>query len=315
MHKDNHFLKFDIINKKWLKQIKISDIEDLSETFQNNYIYENTIIYNALNGFLILTGKNANMLYYYNAINETIINVCKFNGEHNEGNMILDRLNNRIFVLAGNNSEICEYYSFNDKKIYEIPKLNINRINSSLIIQDNKIYCFFGYSNLDKKYINTIEYIDIQKLDRWNIIAIKNLDGLLIEKMATFSFKEEPNYIFFYCGMKKKDGKDGIIEENIMKFDIMTTNIEIIRDYNFIQYKYIGYRWRKCDVSHNIKEKTFIFEKVNDFIELPDIEKNANENYDNFEFNKVKVLIDADNNIHYIFNNSKNVEIFRAYYK
>ena len=315
LHKDNHFLKFDLINKKWLKPIKISDIEDLSETFQNNYIYENSIIYNALNGFLILTGKNANMLYYYNSLNETLINLCKFNGEHSEGNMILDRLNNRIFVLAGKNSEICEYYSFNDKKTYEIPKLNINRINSSLIIQDNKIYCFFGYSNLDKNYINTIEYIDMKKLDRWNIIAVKDLDGLLIEKMATFVFKEEPNYIYFYCGMKRKDGKDGIIEENIMKFNVMTTNIEIIKDYNFIQYKYIGYRWRKCDVSHNIKEKTFIFEKVNDFIELPDIDKNVNENVDNFKFNKVKVLIDADNNIHYIFNNSKNVEIFRAYYK
>ena len=321
LYKDNICLKFDLINKKWLKQIKILDIEDLSETFKDNYIYEKSIIYNVLNGFLILTGKNTNILYYYNAINETIFNVCTFNGEYNDGKILLDKESNRLFVFDANNNKISEYYSFNEKKIYEIPKLNIKRENSSFIIHNNQIYCFFGYSNQNKKYINSIEFIDLKKLDKWNLIIVNDFDNFLVEKMAVLSFKEEPKYIYLYCGIKNKEDSDKIAEDNIIKYDIKENKIELINEFEFTQYKFIGYKWRKCDVVNNKKERTFIFEKINDFIELPYIDNNLIENNEinrhvpNLELNNTKVLMDAENNIHYIFYNSKNVEIFRAYYK
>ena len=315
LHKDKTFLKFDLINKIWSKQINIMDIEDLSDTFKNNYIYENSIFYNVLNGFLILTGKNTNILYYYNAINETLSNICEFNNNHKEGNMLLDKKNNRIFVFSGKNNKTCEYYSFNDNNVYEIPQLNIDRSNSSFIIHNNKIYCFFGYSNLKEKYNNTIEYIDIQKLDNW--VLITDFDNFNIENMATFHFKEEYNYIYLYCGIKYNDDK--LIEENIIKFDTETNKINIVKDFgfNYTQYKFIGSRWRKCDITSE-KERRFIFEKNTNFVQLPDIDNNSNNdvciNTNNLEFNNVKVLIDNDNNVHYIFYDSKNIEIFRAYY-
>ena len=316
LNKDNTFLKFDLINKKWLKQIKINDIEDLSDSFQDNYIYINTIIYNVLNGFLILTGKKTNILYYYNAINETISNICEFNDNHNEGNMLFDKENKRIFVFSGKNNKICEYYSFNDKKVYKMPELNIDRTNSSFIIHKNRIYCFFGYSYLNEKYNNTIEYIDIQKLDNWEIIPKINYDNFNIEYMATLNFKEEYNNIYLYCGIKYNDDKR--IEDNIIIFDTESNQINIIKEFNCTQYKLIGSRWRKCDIT-NEKEKRFIFEKNTNFIQLPYIENNTNsEIYDNtnkLDFNNVKVLIDGSNNIHYFLYDSKHIEIFRSYYK
>ena len=321
LHKDKNILKFDLINKKWLKQIKILNIEDLSETFQNNYIYENSIIYNVLNGFLILTGKNTNILYYFNAINETIFNVCQFNECHNEGNMLLDRKYNRLFVFGGKNSKICEYYSFNDKKIYLIPELNSNRMNSSFAMHKNKIYCFFGYSHMNKKFINTIEYIDIEKLDKWNIILMKDYHKYCFKNLATITFKEEPKYIYLYCGDKISENKDKMFEENLIKFDTEKNIIELVNNFNFIQYKFIGYKWRTCDISTNKNEKTFVFENTTDFIEFPIIENNiienniSNEFVTNFDFVNTKVLIDKYNNIHYFFYNSKNIEIFRSYYK
>ena len=322
LHKDKNILKFDLINKKWLKQIKILNIEDLSETFQKNYIYENSLIYNVLNGFLILTGKNSNILYFYNAINETIFNICQFNEDHNEGNMLLDRKYNRLFVFGGKNNRICEYYSFNDKKIYLIPELTSDRINASFTIHDNKIYCFFGYSHTSKKYINTIEYIDIEKLDKWNIILMKDYNKYYIENLATLTFKEEPKYIYLYCGIKKSENKDKIMEENLLKFNTETNILDIVNNFNFTQYKFIGYKWRTCDISSNKNEKIFTFNKITDFIEFPQIEINntkenniSNEFVTNFDFVNTKVLIDKDNNIHYFFYNSKNIEIFRSFYK
>ena len=322
LYKDNSLLKFDLINKKWMKQIKILEVEDLSDTFKNNYIFKNTIIYNVLNGCLILTGEKMNILYYYNAINETITNLCEFNKEYQEGNILIDAENNRVFIFGEKKGE---YYSFSDKKIYEIPELHFDRIKASFILYNNKIYCFFGYSKLNKKYNNTIEYIDIQKLDEWKIITeVNDFDNSYIEKLATATFKEEPDYIYLYCGIKNNEDKNKIINENIVKFNTKTNTIDKVTNINVTQYKFIGSKWRRCDVTNNKSEQIFIFENNTNFLNLPNISNiesssheiiNINRYVTKFEYNNAKVLIDADNNIHYFFYDSKNIEIFRSYYK
>ena len=320
LDKNNNLVQFDLVNKKWLKQQKISDIEDLSDSLKNNYIYENSIFYNVLNGFFILTGKFSNLLYYYNGINETIIKVCEFNYQHHEGSLLLDTVNNRIFVFSGKNNKKCEYYSFNDKSIYEISQLNNNRANASYVIHKNKIYCFFGFSNYNYKYNNTIEYIDIQKLDKWKIIAntTNDFDKFIIEKIALIN-ENEFNHIYFYCGTKNNQDKNEIIEENLIRFDTKTNKIDIINDIRFTQYKFIGRKWRKCDISNNKRDIKFFFEKNTNFIELPSIENviytDTNKYVNKLESNSIKVLIDSNNNVHYYYMDLKNVEIFRCYYK
>ena len=315
--KDNNFFQFDLINKKWTKQQNILNIEDLSDSFKNNYIYENSIFYNTLNGFFILTGKNTNILYYYNAINEQLIKVCQFNTGHIGGSLLLDSKYNRIFVFSGKNIKICEYFSFTEKKIYKIPQLSSDRTNASFTIHNNKIYCFFGYSSLKRKYNNTIEYIDIQKLDQWKVITkiISDFDNFYIEKMASAIFREkEPDCIYLYCGIKKSQDNDKKVEDNIVKFDTKNNKIEIVKNIKFTEYKFIGSRWRKSDLSDK-----FEFERNNNFLELPPHLNNSKDTSNVFvthlESNNNKVLIDSKNNVHFLFYDSKNVEIFRCYYK
>ena len=324
LDKDENFLQFDLITKKWLKQKNIYEIEDISDTFKTNYEYENSIFYNTLNGIFILTGKNTNILYFYNAISESIIKICQFICDHHGGSLLLDTKKNRLFVFGGKTTKVCEYYSFTDKKIYRIPQLNYDKINSSFAILNNKIYSFFGYSNLKKKYIYEIEYIDNQKLDKWNVITKinSNFDKIFMEKMATFMFNEkEPNCIYLYSGIKKKETKEIINEENIFKFDTKTNKIDKVKNINYTQYKFIGSRWRKCDISCQKYNDIFEFEKNSNFIQIPHIENNNNDNDNsnrfvpNYKLNNVKVLIDSNNNVHYIFFDSKNVEIFKCYYK
>ena len=278
--KKDNFFQFDLINKKWLKKKNILDIEDLSDSFKNNYIYENSIFYNTLNGFFILTGKNSNILYYYNSINETLNKICQFINSHNKGSLLFDSEHNRIFVFSGNNNKECEYFSLNEKKVYNIPKLNNDRADASFIILKNKIYCFFGYSKLTNKYNNSIEYIDI------------------------------------YGGIKKNE-KNEIIEEKLIKFDTLTNKIYKINDINFIFYKFLGTKWRKTDFSDK-NYSLFEFEKNSNFLELPNIESNDNNNSNifvtKFRSKNTKVLIDSNYNIHFLFLDSKNIEIFKYQY-
>ena len=69
---NNNFLEFDLRKKKYKKR-KISELEDLSDIFEQEYTYQNTLLSNTLIGSFILTGKDCNILFYYNSINETII--------------------------------------------------------------------------------------------------------------------------------------------------------------------------------------------------------------------------------------------------
>ena len=320
--KKDNFFQFDLINKKWLKKKNILDIEDLSDSFKNNYIYETSIFYNTLNGFFILTGKSSNILYYYNSINETLNKICQFNNSHYKGTLLFDSDHNRIFVFSGNDNKECEYFSLNEKKIYNIPKLNNDRTDASFIIHKNRIYCFFGYSNLTNKYNNSIEYIDIQKLDEWKLITknISDFENLFIEKAAIMTFKEKyPSCIYLYGGIKKNE-KNEIIEEKLIKIDTSTNKIYKINDINFIFYKFLGTKWRKTDFSEK-NGTTFEFEKNSNFIKLPNIEINDNDNNNSnkfvtkFESKNTKVLIDSNFNIHYLFLDSKNIEVFKCYYK
>ena len=105
--RNDNFHIFDLKNKRWSKR-KILDIEDISDTFQKDYQYEGTILYNILNGVFILNGQKLDVLYYYNAQNETINKICKFNNSHDNGSLMLDKEYNRLFVFGGKNTYSCE---------------------------------------------------------------------------------------------------------------------------------------------------------------------------------------------------------------
>ena len=158
----NNLIKFDMRKKRFYK-IKITEIEDISDSFQDDYIYENTLISNTLTGIFILTGENTNKLYYYDKKHEFIIKLCQFSSSHNSSCLLLDK--NKIFILGGINNKKCEYYDFQNEKIKSIPQLNYDRANSSFCLCKNIIYSFFGFSQILKEYLFNIEYIDKNKLD------------------------------------------------------------------------------------------------------------------------------------------------------
>ena len=307
--KNNFFIQFDLRKKKFLR-IKIPDIEDLSDSFQKEFIYQNTILYNTLTGVFILTGKNCDILYYYNPINETMIKVCKFNNGHNLGCLLLDQENNRILVIGGKNTNMCESYTFDSKEIRDIPNLNFDRCNASFIISNDKIYGFFGFSFKKGKNLFNIEYIDKNILDKWDIIDLnfeykKDLLPFHLKNISTFNYENDPNKIIIYGG---KQGRSELIVDNYYYiYDIEQNKFEKIEGlfYNIIKdFKGINI-WKKSELIENEDKKGFFFDKQKQILELP-------EDYKVQGVNEITgAIIDSECNIHFLTKKQKYFNVYK----
>ena len=304
--RDDYFYIFDLKDKKLSKK-KILEIEDISDTFQKDYQYEGTILYNTLDGLFILTGKKSDILYYYNSKYDTLNKICQFNNSHDNGSLLLDKEYNRLFALGGKETNICEYYSFQDKKLYSIPNLTIDRANASYIICNNKIYGFFGFSYKNNKYCGNIECIDNKRLDKWN--EIKNIKFLKeninfeVESVSTLIYQEDNNKILLYSGIQG-DNED-YVTENYYLYDTKENSIDLIGKWENNIMKYVGSRWRHSNLTKK-DPAGYHFAKNSNFLKLP---KSLNiEGYKN----DIYLLMDYKNNIHFIDQDEKTIDIYKS---
>ena len=304
--REDYFYIFDIKNKKLSKK-KILEIEDISDTFQKDYQYEGTILYNTLDGIFILTGKKSDILYHYNSKYDTINKICTFKNSHDNGSLLLDKEFNRLFVFGGKETTVCEYYSFNDKKLYSVPSLTIDRANGSFIICNNKIYGFFGFSYKNNKYCGTIEVIDNRKLDKWsevkNIKFLKENISFDVESVSTIIYKEDENKILLYAGIQG-DNEDYVIDSYYL-YDTNENSMDLIEKWNNKIMKYVGSRWRFSNLTKK-DPAGYHFAKNSNFLKIP---KSVNiEEYEN----DIYLLMDYKNNVHLIDQDEKTIDIFKS---
>ena len=304
--RNDNFHIFDLKSKKWSKR-KILEIEDISDTFQKDYQYEGTILYNTLNGIFILTGQKLDVLYFYNSQNETINKICKFKNSHDNGSLMLDKENNRLFAFGGKNTTSCEYYSFNDKKVNSLPDLIIDRANASFVVCNGKIYGLFGFSYNKNNYAGSIEYIDYKKLDKW--YEVKNINYLNkditfdIESVSTLIFKENTDKILIYAGIKG-DNED-FITEHYYLYDTKENSIDLIKKWESKILKNTRTTWRNYSLSKR-DPQGFHFAKNSNFLVLPKGIKI--DGYDE----DINLLIDYKNNVHFINQDKKSIDIFKG---
>ena len=307
--KNNFFVQFDLRKKKFLR-IKISDIEDLSDSFDKDYLYPNTILFNTLTGVFILTGKNNDMLYYYNSLNETLIKLCQFKNSHNSGCLLLDQENNQILVIGGKNSVSVESLCFVSNEIKELPNLNFDRCNASFNICNNKIFGFFGFSFKKGKYLFNMEYIDKNKMDKWSTIEVnfeskKDILPFHLKYISTCFNENNPEKIIIYGG--KQGRSENILDNYYYIYDINKNIFEKIEGicFNIIKdYKGINI-WKNSDLIENEEKKGFFFDKEKHFIELPEEDKFDGNN------NNICGIIDNECNVHFLTNNQKNIKVYK----
>ena len=299
---------FDINLRKWANLRKITELNDVSNTFKKDYQYEGTILYNTLTGVYILTGEKTDVLYFYNSLTNSISKICKFNYCHDNGSLFFDNASNFLYVFGGKNIRSCEYYSFKDKKIYLLPELNIDRANASYIISNNKIFSFFGFCYTKNSYCNNIEYIDYTKKDRWielkDITLLKKDISFDIESVSTMYYKNDKNLILIYCGIQGDE--EEFVTEYYLVYDSINNTMDKINKFNLQQFKYIGKKWKNYTLK-NSDQKGFHFAKNSKFLMLP-----KNNNYEGYNNNdNIEVLIDYKNNVHFIQQDKQKIDVYR----
>ena len=307
INREDYFFIFDLKEKKLSKK-NILEIEDISDTFKQDYQYEGSILYNTLNGLFLLTGKKSDVLYYYNPKYDTWNKICKFNYEHDNGCLLLDKEFNRIFVFGGKNTKKCEYYSFTDKTINSIPDLIIDRANGSFILCGGKIYGFFGFSYKNNKYCGNIEFIDIKKMDKF--IEVKNIKILNdnintnfdIESVSTINYDEDKNKILIYCGIQGEN-EDYIIDYYYL-YDTKENSLDLVDKWKNNILKYVGSRWRNSNLSKK-DPIGYHFAKNSNFLKLP--KKAKIDDYDG----DIYLMMDYRNNVHFIDQEQKFIDIYK----
>ena len=244
-----------------------------------------------------MTGKNADILYYYDKNKDIIIKICNFNNKHNLGCLLLDKSNKKIFILSGNDNNICEYFDINNEIIYK-NELIYDRADASFCITSNKIYGFFGYSYKKNEYLLNIEYIDKYLLDKWYEINLKNIENIFIKNISLYYNKNEPNNIIIYGG---KTQNDELLNDYYYIYSINENNFEKIEELFYDIKK----EYKRFTVTKKTEEekKGYFFDKNKQFIEIPD-EFTDNKNKEN-----ICIGIDFNNNIHFLTDKRKYLKL------
>ena len=229
-------LLFDIESKQF-SMLDFIDTEDFNKNYLESYSNDeskyNTLFYTYNNKLYIVTGKNSDLFYIYNPQKKIINKICKLKNNHANG--VLIHYQDKLFCLGGKFNKKVEIYSKIDNEWTEIKEMNIERsFFSSCIIKNKYLFSLFGYNNLTNKYLDSIEYYELNNINNgWKFLKYKNPNLLNMnicgficmncrdEKIIIFGgingIEEKPIKIFYHLLLNKDFRNNSIIEESDKK--------------------------------------------------------------------------------------------------
>lgn len=223
-------LAFDAENKTFSLQ-EFSDFGNFEENYKlslnisetNNNSNKGNLFITIDNNLYIITGKNHDMLYMFDSLKKTMTKLCSLQNNHSNGTLL--NYENNIICLSGDYNKKVEIYSMKKNEWTNLPEMNIERSNSTSCIMnlnDNKyIFNIFGFNTQTKEYLNTIEYLSINKEDsHWKYLNYNNPNLISLNIHNLFCVNYLDSKIVIIGGYNGKGNK------NINKF------IQIILDKN-----------------------------------------------------------------------------------
>ena len=185
--KDNNLqiLFFDAETKKFSLH-KFIDTNNFEDNYKNNLKNisnndnkpENCNIFLFNDGYLyVITGQNFDIFYKLDPYKKEIIKLCNLNYNHSNGNLIY--YDQRIFCLSGDFNKKIECYIESKNEWIEIPEMLIERSNfTTCILKEQFLFSLFGYNNINKQYLNSIEFIDLLcENAEWKYLYYENENG------------------------------------------------------------------------------------------------------------------------------------------
>ena len=280
-YESQNFIEKNYIDKANFKK-ELTSEKDIIQLNLNNKLY-------------LLSGKNHNKLYCYEYNSNSIYYINNSIYSHYLGVLIFCPKNKNIYLLGGNSQSGCEIYSpilspitnfnsttntFNPKKKLwkKIPELNEERQEFASMYFNDYIYIFFGFSHLKGKNLSSIERINIDKNDKFEIVFIN-------EQITLSSLSCAKYYSEFDNGWEK---------EGILLLGGFNGEKYVENSFVFTPDKM---KIRECDVIiPNIsKHFQFLFHQESNFIEIDN---------DNKSKNSAQFIFDMKNNIHILTKDS-----------
>ena len=249
------FRKIDKILK-----IQKYDNEDIEK--ENLDDYGSSSAYCNGNNYLFISGGEKNnmeivdKLWKINLENQKI---DRFDMKPKKNHSMIYIPGNYVFIVGGNDLKTF-YFNIQNDKIIDWSELNRKRIEPSLILIKNYLYCFDNVNSKNNNEEFTFEKTDITSENgEWEIIK-PNFDSLGNQKIEQKFFavtKDSDENILFLGGNMDNEENDENQTYNY-KYNMNNNNIEI-SDIEFKEY--------------NFKEKTFLSYNGNiDYI-LPDFNR------------------------------------------
>ena len=243
------------------KEKKFKKLTYSEEIIQKTQIFKFGITSAYCNGdnhLYISGGEDSQNFFWDIDLNNNIINNPIMMAYPKKLHSMIYIKNFAVFIVGGSNNLETFFYHLDDKKIYNWGRLNILRVEPSLQIIQNKLYCIDNINSTNNKIHYSIEVTDLSVNNgKWKLIRptlTNNAKNRIFTQKLFGVAKSKDNNIIFLGGTLNKDN----IRMNFM-YNIINNKIHLSNS------KFVGF---------NLKEKTFCpFNSKYDYI-LTDFPKN-----------------------------------------
>ena len=265
--------------------LKIFDLEDekMYEKLINLSIISSINNFNQINGFncLYLCGIEQNIINESNKIGSYLL---KINFDEYKINILVNSIfphvnpslliykKEKLIVIGGKEQIDCEFYNIKDSFWKELPFLPEDRFKCSIIedeLNDN-IYIFGGFSIIKKKNMTTILKLNMNIMNEWKILNIKENENYLARNSSIcLNFDDSDNILILGGYDNKNEKTEYIIEYNYEQNSIKKLNKNLNKISSFdlqgnvnLHKNYFVF----LDIDnyiHIIKKKDFNFSLIN----------------------------------------------------
>ena len=250
--KDSQIMIIFSLKNQTFKEINYIDKSNFSKEI-NEKENDAIIQLNLNNKLYLLSGKKNNKLYYYDYETNTLNYVGNTIYEHNYGAMVYCQRYNAIYILGGENQTKCEISYLKSKENLDlkvIPSLNEERQKFASMYFNQYIYVFFGYSIQKGKNLSSIERINININDKFEVVYVNEqitLCSLACTELLDETDNKTDENIILLGGFDGKNYLDSslilnINEMKIRDWDIVIPNLQKHNQFLFhIESTFIDY--------------------------------------------------------------------------
>lgn len=248
------------------RNVQLISLTEASSDFKENFNEKNSLCCNVNpSSFYVITGENTDILYKFDEESQEMIRVNKLNHNHTLGGLIYynkeEDENEKLICLSGVYNKKVEVLDLKSTgKEWKVSEdMLIERSQCSYMILNNEyIFVFFGFNVPQNKYLNTIEYCDIETMKWKTIKDVVNRDLLSLSIKGHFMFnikdkknnqrfvilggydgqstKPVENYIEVLIGQKNKDFSVEIKSTDRKLFGIGKNKIYLFNEDCFGKY-------------------------------------------------------------------------------